>query len=127
MPYIKQEDRDAVVKDIRAIKTPGELNYVITRYLIKVWNDYPRYDTLHCFRRDFVVDPKKNALLQDLRMKLAADITTADVYAAAAEAYHEFRNRIGAAYEGKKIKENGDLPEYEIALANITAPAEASK
>jgi hypothetical protein len=126
MPYIENSERDQVVSKIQFIQTPGQLNFLLTRYLLQVWKSHPRYDTIHCFRRDFVVDPKNNSLLQDLRGNLAHLFTVADIYAASAEAYHEFRERVGKKYEQKKLGENGDLPEYVEALKDLehSIPAE---
>lgn len=121
MPYTEQQYRDAVIRNIYAVQNPGDLNYLITMNLLLWWKKVPCYDTIHCFRRDFVVDPKHNEFLQDLRKRFADRFTTADIYAAAAEAYCEFRLRVGKAYEKKKRELNGDIIEYVEALEDIKA------
>lgn len=118
IPYIKQERR-FIKKNYDLCKDPGELNYLLTLVLIECFKKVPSYDTLHILRRDFVTRPKENQFLQTLRSKLADRFTTADIYTAAAEAFFEFRIRVGVAYEEKKIELNGDLPEYEELVKMI--------
>jgi hypothetical protein len=119
MPYIKEDQRELITKDIGNTATPGDLNYLITLALLKYWKANPSYGTLHAFRRDFVTDPKNNVLIKKLRVDFADTFTVGDIHAAAAEAYYEFRARVGAAYEKKKMRLNGDLKEYQEALAEI--------
>jgi hypothetical protein len=119
MPYIDPERRPLVAKNLGQISTPGELNYALTLVLLDTFKRYPKYDTIHCLRRDFVIDPKNNKALQELRRMLADVFTVSDIYAAAAEAFHEFRDRVGKAYEKSKREQNGDMPEYEELIKSI--------
>jgi len=86
MPYIKQQDRkkfdphiDALVKELKLNKSPGEFNYVISRMIWIVWVGSPSY-TLG------------NNLIGALECVKA-----------------EFYRRFLAPYEDVKIKENGDV------------------
>lgn len=88
-------------------------------WILAQWKANPKYVTIHCLKRDLVVDPKNCSLLQDLRSRYADRFTIADVYAAAACAYDEFARRIVGAYETKKIKENSDIEEYVEALKDL--------
>lgn len=116
MPYTKVEDREAVVKNVFEIKTPGDLNYFITLAILDAWKQHPKYETIHALEMDFVVDTKRNKFLQALRSRLADRFTVADINTAAACAYAEFERRVVAKYEEKKIALNGDLPEYVEAI-----------
>ena len=119
MPYTKQEDRDAVKANIGKVRTPGDLNYLLTMYILDVWKKHPRYDTIHCLKRDFVIHPKDNGLLKHLRSVFADIFTVSDIYAAASCAYDEFSRRIVSKYENGKKEENGDIPEYVEAIKEL--------
>lgn len=80
VPYIKQEDRERLISQQSIPRTPGELNYTITSYII----DYIR---LH---------------------KLSYQ-TINDIIGALEGAKLEFYRRIAVPYENKKIKDNGDV------------------
>lgn len=86
MPYIKQEDRDrffAALREFKAsgpIKTPGELNYVISSLI--------------------------NTYLLDNGVKYQ---TIAEITGALVNAKDEFTRRIVGPYEDKKVFENGDV------------------
>jgi len=87
MPYIKKEDRkvfDYLVKKLWINEdTPaGEINYLITKILLKSTGKKRTYKRL-------------NELVGVLRCCSL-----------------EFYRRVVAPYEDKKIKENGDLPEF---------------
>ncbi len=114
MPYTKQEKRTS-----KQISDAGDLNYAITLVLLAYWRESPHYQTIHNLRKMFVIDPKNNPLLQQMRRDMAETFTVADIYAAAANAYQEFSDRIVKKYEKKKRDENGDLPEYVQALKEI--------
>jgi hypothetical protein len=84
MPYIKQEDRDRlyyVINRNEEIRTPGELNYLITRLCLKYREDkgVMDYETL-------------NSIVGVLEC-----------------AKQEFYRRMVSPYEDKKIRENGDV------------------
>lgn len=120
MPYSKIERRKAIAdKGLDAIRDFGDLNFAITLTLLKAWNTLPKYATIHMLRKELVIEPKKSVFLQNLRTELADRFDTGDIYAAAAEAFHEFRNRIGTPYEALKCRINGDVEGYPEALAPI--------
>lgn len=121
MPYTKQEDREIARKNYRAIKTVGDLNFLITLTLLSAWKDHPRYEMIHRLRKEFVVDPKKSKLLNHFRSEFCDRFDTGDIYTAAQEAFFEFRLRIGLPYEAMKQLENGDLPEYTEAVSALKA------
>ena len=78
MPYIKQEDRARLLTEIP--ETPGELNYIITKLLL-------RYITV------------KGINYQTIN----------DIVGALECCKSEFYRRVVAEYENKKAKENGDV------------------
>lgn len=119
MPYIDPLRRPTVAKNLYQIFNPGELNYSLTLVMLDAFKRYPKYDTIHCLKRDFVTDPKNNKALQALRKELSDRFTVADIYAAAALAFDEFYRRVGVAYEGSKIVSNQDMPEYQEILKGI--------
>lgn len=79
MPYITQQDRIRLVKT-NTPGTSGELNYIITSYLNKYWNDGK-----HCYQR------------------------INDIVGAIEGAKAEFQRRIVGPYEDRKKDENGDV------------------
>lgn len=82
MPYIKQEDREHFYSGIDKLypKTPGELNYLITRIAFNYLNQ-----------------TKKNYQAFN------------DIIGALESCKLEFYRRSVAPYEDEKIKENGDV------------------
>jgi len=80
MPYIKQEDKDAINIGDRGPQTPGELNYAITR----LCRNYFRFN---------------GQTYQQIN----------DVLGALDGCAREFYRRIAVPYEDGKIKENGDV------------------
>ena len=80
MPYVKQEDRNRLWKDLTP-KTPGELNYVLKMFTL-------RY----------------------LAMKEKLDYSALNEVVGVFESMKlEFYRRIVAGYEDSKIIENGDV------------------
>lgn len=116
MPYIPVSERDAIKVNVNNVTTVGQLNYFFTLALLRYWKAAPSYSTIHAFRRDFVVDPKNNELISKIRRDFCDRFTVADIHAAASEAFHEFRARVGRKYEKSKRVANGDLQEYKDAL-----------
>jgi len=80
MPYIKQERRDALLKNGHDMAGAGELNYILTRILIQyIEHRGMSYQTIN------------------------------DIVGAVEGAKLEFYRRVVAPYEDIKIKENGDV------------------
>lgn len=79
MPYINSEQKESVAQV--GAQTPGQLNYAITKLLIRYWN------------REF------NQTYTAIN----------DILGALEGAKLEFQRRIVTPYEETKIKENGDL------------------
>jgi len=79
MPYIKQEDREAINSGRLAI-TPGDLNYLFTTEILKY-----------------------------IQTKGRSYQTISDILGALEGAKLEFYRRVVAPYEQYKIKENGDV------------------
>jgi len=77
MPYIHEEDRERLENGIP--KTPGELNYLLTR----VCQDYLDGRVGYGYFNDVI------GAIEACKL--------------------EFYRRVVAIYEGKKIKENGDV------------------
>lgn len=121
MPYIEKKNRDSIALGLESVLTVGELNYVITKVILACWLEKPKYETLHLMRKEMLVEPKSSRFLQNLRRELADRFTTGDIYAAAAEAYHEFRDRVGKLYEAIKCHENGDIEEYTEVVGPLLA------
>mgnify|MGYP001558464590 CR=1 FL=1 len=88
MPYISQVARQTV--DAHGPTTPGELNYAITRLLVK----YASY---------------AHAPIEDISY-----MTLNDMLGALEGAKLEFYRRIVVPFEERKLKENGDV--YEKVL-----------
>lgn len=119
MPYVPEEKRKYIQGNIYAAETPGDLNYLITLAILEAWKSNPHYEMIHGLKKMYVIDPKHNSFLNNLRDVFANSMTVSDIYTAAACAYAEFEARIVPAYEKKKRDLNGDLPEYVEALAKI--------
>lgn len=83
MPYIKQQDRTAV--DSFGARRPGELNYAITRLLIRYLEH------------------------QELNYQ-----TINDINGALTGALTEFNRRVTAPYEDRKISNHGDVYPKEV-------------
>ncbi len=81
MPYIKQSDRKPFDIDLPKFSTPGELNYFISRALIKYMED--KNITGYAGYNEVV------GVLECCKL--------------------EFSRRIVAPYEDRKIAENGDV------------------
>lgn len=82
MPYIRQEDRERLRPLLmglpEAIKTPGEMAYVVTRLMLAYWRRKPSYTTW------------------------------AEMRGAIGDQVDEFRRRVVVDYEETKRGENGD-------------------
>ena len=85
MPYINKEQKESVAQN--GAQTPGQLNYDITRLLIRYW------------KREFQ----------------QSYTTINDILGALEGAKLEFYRRIGVPYEEGKMKENGDVYDYNFA------------
>jgi hypothetical protein len=123
VPYIKNERREAC-RNLSAVQDVGDLNYFITLMILRAWADKPSYSTIHMLHKDLVIAPRKSELLRKIwnfDKALKVKINRDDIDAAAAEAFLEFRLRVGKLYEGSKILSNGDLTEYAEAVKKITA------
>jgi len=78
MPYIQEYHKKRLADNIPP-RNPGELNYLITKLLLKYWkNSLANYQSIN------------------------------DIIGALECAKQEFYRRIVISYEEKKIKENGD-------------------
>lgn len=119
MPYIDPKFRPAIDAGVDGVQTVGDLNYFLSCIISRMWKVHPSYMTIHELRRELVTEPKNSKLLNQLRSALADRFTVADIYTAAAEAYHEFRNRIGTPYEALKCRLNGDVPGYTESVSDI--------
>jgi hypothetical protein len=86
MPYIKQLDRDALQCGTRKADTAGELNYTFTLFALEYIQ-------------------RKGLSYQHIN----------DVLGALDGAKLEFYRRLAAPYEDKKIAENGDVYDQEVA------------
>lgn len=87
MPYIKEDDRMKFddIGEFTSIKTPGELNYVISM----ICQQYIKDNGFNYQKINDIVGALEGAKI-------------------------EFYRRIAAPYEDKKIKENGDVYEIKI-------------
>lgn len=80
MPYIKQERRDALLKNGHDMESAGELNYILTRIALKYLEQHSlSYKTIN------------------------------DIVGALEGAKMEFYRRIAVPYEQSKIRTNGDV------------------
>lgn len=99
MPYIKQEDRPLISKEITALckaleqfdedKIDGALNYTITVISARTLNRF-------------------NTIKGDWRYKWMSNVVKAFECAKL-----EFYRRVGAKQEEKAISKNGDIEEYK--------------
>lgn len=80
MPYIQQTRRDALLKNELDMQSAGELNYTLTRILL-------RY----------------------MKQKGLSYQTINDILGALEGAKAEFYRRVAVPYEKTKLKENGDF------------------
>jgi len=109
MPYIHPSEQYAIEQGAQPT-TVGQLNWLITKELIKRWKVQPRYTTAHALCHAFVMEPKNNDFLKALS-RHNAHFTWMDVQTAAYMAFQEFYRRVVARYEQQKAKENGDVYE----------------
>lgn len=121
MPYVDKESRIRIQEGLEGVVTVGDLNYVITKVILACWMEKPKYETLHLMRKEMLIEPKSSRFLQNLRTQMADRFTVGDIYAAAAEAYQEFRDRVGKLYEAIKCHENGDIEEYTEVVGPLLA------
>ena len=92
MPYItkdRRKDYDRSIDNVQSTLTcngdePGDLNYVLSRIIGRVWKNTPRYKTICVVIGTLVC------------------------------VVFEFYRRVASGYEDKAIKKNGDIPEYEV-------------
>jgi DNA-binding protein len=82
MPYITKEAREELKKAIRSPANKGELNYVLTLFM-----------------------------LHYVQHQGASYQTISDAISAATDAGEEMRRRLLNPYEDKKIRQNGDIYE----------------
>jgi len=128
MPYTAAEDRAAVDTRVSNIVTEGDLNYYITTKILDVWNEEPKYKTIHYLHKVMITSPKDSPLLAMLRRELADRFDAADIYTAGNLAFLEFYRRVGSTYEDVKRVKNGDLPGYVLALKpSCATPCEETK
>jgi hypothetical protein len=79
LPYIKQERREELVRDVLGPDNAGELNYEFTELIRIYWERKGNYQAIN------------------------------DIVGALEGAKLEFYRRVAAPYEDVKIKENGDV------------------
>lgn len=120
MPYISDSKRVSIKASPRNCSTVGDLNYYITTRILAEWAKQPSYTMIHVLHGELVQHPKDNPMLNVLRRELSDRFTVGDIYSAAALAFNEFYRRVGALYEENKLKENGDLPEYQEAIKALS-------
>lgn len=119
MPYVESASRLRIENSLDGVQTVGDLNYLLTTLILKMWNAKPSYATIHDLRKELVTEPKQSRYLNTLRAELADRFTVGDVYTASALAFEEFYQRVGRLYEAMKCRENGDVPGYAEAIAPI--------
>ena len=112
MPYITLKEKQDLTVD-ETITTVGQLNYIISLEMKKRFMAEFRYHTIHNIRKDFVTNAETCSFLNALHARNRR-FTWDDIKTAAALAFMEFYRRIGARYEDKAIKKNGDI--YEDIL-----------
>lgn len=79
MPYIKPKDRGELINEKRFPETPGELNFMLTAYIL----DYLSIKSKYSDYNEII------GVLECVKQ--------------------EFYRRAAVPYEDKKIKENGDV------------------
>lgn len=116
MPYITSE-RKAELEGSWNNLTHGDVNYLITKWIIETWDNNPRYQTIHEIKRAInrqYCDDK----LWDLRATLFEHgIADIDFQVAAELAFLEFYRRVAGDYEDLKATSNGDV--YYDALDKL--------
>lgn len=119
MPYLNTEDRKEADEHPEKAKKPGQLNYLYTKFFIKLWKDNPCYDTIHLI--EYLVDrPEGNENCWKLtQMMKATNVTPTDINTARRRAVKEFDRRIANKYEESKRLKNGDV--YKEFLENDTS------
>jgi hypothetical protein len=103
MPYITQDRRKVIDAKPSEVNDYGELNYLVTTMLIKMWKERPSYSMWHVMRRD------KEHFVYDLSEVVNHKFTILDLRTAVEEALDEFRDRVIRRYEDGKIAQNGDV------------------
>lgn len=116
MPYISSENKKELC--FRKVKTPGELNYMMTLCIKDYVNKYGlSYNT--CFEVKKAMRRLENRLERDghelvdiicsIQTTEDSELTHEEFSVTAAMAYDEFRRRVVDPYEDSKINQNGDV------------------
>lgn len=116
MPYLFQERLDALKRGERSKLNAGDWNALFTLIIIDIWNNDPRYTTIHDLKKAFN-DPK-HPFISELHEELInLGISSSDINAAKELAFMEFYRRVGGAYENFKSVQNGDI--YKETVKNL--------
>lgn len=116
MPYVPKKDREETIK--RGAINVGELNFLYTIQLARIFELFPGYTTIHYMKKHLQLSeisiggiPVAYEILTRLSDVAKANkrFDFEDHRAARELAFHEFMRRVGDKYEDKKKEENGDV------------------
>lgn len=105
MPHIKQELRQ-LLKDYpnqAAYDEAGQLVFLFTVVLCRLWRGKPRYQTI------FEMWRFRHTIISQILEKTNPTFSFEDAKAAFELSFFDFYNRVGVPYELKKAQENGDV------------------
>ena len=110
MPYLDDDRKKFIAENPNKTFNEGDWNYLFTLAIIRVWEKTPRYKTIHALRKACYHDPQTLVEMYATECRLLSiNISPLDIKIARELAFDEFYRRVGAKYESKKIKENGDV------------------
>jgi len=110
MPYLNRERKKVLDEGDRIKLTVGDVNYLFTKYLIKLWEEERSYKKINYLRKITKhpsIDTEFWNLHQEIRLSHTVD--EADIEAARDLAFYEFMRREGNDYEDERIVQNGDV------------------
>lgn len=110
MPYLDEARKTFIGLSPEWATKPGDMNWLFTLAIIKVWERCPRYKTIHYLRKACYYEPSTITEICVVEQRLLhSEADGLDIKVARELAFNEFMRRIGNKYEDQKIKKNGDV------------------
>ncbi len=118
MPYLEESRKEFILNNPAKPHNEGDMNYLFTLAIIRVWEQTPRYKTIHNLRKACYHEPQSIAHIYTIECRLLAlNVDRLDIKIARELAFNEFMRRIGSVYEEEKRVANGDVyPEKYITV-----------
>jgi len=126
MPYLDDERKKFVDLNPDKAKEEGDMNYIFTLGILNAWKKTPRYKTIHHLRKACFYDASVIHEVWAIEQRFKnLNVHPVDINVAKELAFNEFYRRVGAKYEDKKIKENGDVYPDDMTLGLLGHPVDS--